>query len=567
MAKFSACFHLCPLIDQKSFLGVMDESVNGCVIITLGKNMVIRYKLSDQKQVSSWSTGSKDKLSAPVVYDAVSQRYIGVFNTNQLSTWEESCVHLKELKKLKFTSAIDRVLTSPCSAEPVVVFRSGHVAPLQQALDRRQQRPPRDPLLSEGETINDAHLVTLIGTVVVALFTTTAQNVHLLHLLPVGEGLLTPSCLQLRRKSENDVKLIGHTLVAHESCYLLTLWSDGQLFSVELPTREPEQFPGRSLATLAFISHRHPAAILPLSPTHVAVYGADASEEGALLFIFNTQLCVTQCKQYFKLYTTPARLWEVGSSAVLLAAGQYLAVVPYQLGKQRLAALVGSQEGDAPPTTMQEWGDQAEDDEEHQVSTQHLQKLLQMYMEEGMSQRMISQSLFLPTLDACDVEGLTSLVKSLNDIPESCILSVIMFCLKDIEKEGYRELLRRVLLVPVTPDLPTLRLLRSRLGLGYVLQLLRELTDTLLDTPGEPRLIEWATLLLDAHYQQYLLSRDKAVIEVLTELKAVVDDQIEKMEVWKDLEALLLQLKTKQGLSDHGHSINNTYSIEQIKLY
>lgn len=59
--------------------------------------------------------------------------------------------------------------------------------------------------------------------------------------------------------------------------------SDGQLFSVELPTREPEQFPGRSLATLAFISHRHPAAILPLSPTHVAVYGADASEEGMFI--------------------------------------------------------------------------------------------------------------------------------------------------------------------------------------------------------------------------------------------------------------------------------------------
>lgn len=45
MAKFSACYQLCPLIDQKGFLGVTDESINGCVIITLGKNMVIRYKV------------------------------------------------------------------------------------------------------------------------------------------------------------------------------------------------------------------------------------------------------------------------------------------------------------------------------------------------------------------------------------------------------------------------------------------------------------------------------------------------------------------------------------------
>jgi len=278
MAKFSACYHICPLIDQKNFLVVTDESVNNCVIITLGKNMVIRYKLSDQKQVSSWS--SKDKLSASVVFDSVSLRYIGVFNANQLSTWEESCVHLNDLKKLKFASAIDRVLTSPCSAEPVVVFPSGHIAPLQLALDKRKQPFTKAPPLKEGETINDAQLVSLIGSVVVALFTTTAQNVPRLHLLPVHPGLLAPSCLQLTRKAERGVTLIGHTLVAHDSCSLLTLWSDGQLFSVELPTREAEQFPGRLLATLTSISARHKAAILPLSPSHVAVYGADASEEG-----------------------------------------------------------------------------------------------------------------------------------------------------------------------------------------------------------------------------------------------------------------------------------------------
>lgn len=56
-------------------------------------------QLSDQKQVNSWS--SRDKLSAPVVYDVVGQQYIGVFNNNQISTWEESCVQLNNLKKVK----------------------------------------------------------------------------------------------------------------------------------------------------------------------------------------------------------------------------------------------------------------------------------------------------------------------------------------------------------------------------------------------------------------------------------------------------------------------------------
>lgn len=83
----------------------------------------------------------------------------------------------------------------------------------------------------------------------------------------------------------------------------------------------------------------------------------------------------------------------MGNSAILLAAGQYLAVVPYQLGKQRLADLVGSQEGDASPATITQWGDEADEEDEVKEEVQedripHLQKLTQMYMEEGMPQRM-----------------------------------------------------------------------------------------------------------------------------------------------------------------------------------
>jgi hypothetical protein len=45
MAKLCACYSLCPLIDQRSLLGVAEDSASGCVIVTLGKNIVIRYKV------------------------------------------------------------------------------------------------------------------------------------------------------------------------------------------------------------------------------------------------------------------------------------------------------------------------------------------------------------------------------------------------------------------------------------------------------------------------------------------------------------------------------------------
>lgn len=111
---------------------------------------------------------------------------------------------------------------------------------------------------------------------------------------------------------------------------------------------------------------------------------------GAVLFIFNTQLCVIQCNQYFKLYTSPARLWAGGRDALLVAAGQYVTVVPFYLGKQRLAALVGSQDCDASAVTKADWGSIAE----HQIKEESLpklsfvQKTIKSYLEEGMSHRM-----------------------------------------------------------------------------------------------------------------------------------------------------------------------------------
>lgn len=49
MAKLSTRFDLCRLIDLKSLLGVSEDSEPGCVIVTLGKNIVIRFKVSNFK--------------------------------------------------------------------------------------------------------------------------------------------------------------------------------------------------------------------------------------------------------------------------------------------------------------------------------------------------------------------------------------------------------------------------------------------------------------------------------------------------------------------------------------
>lgn len=46
MAKLHNYYVLCPLIDQKSFLGVAEDKENEHVIVTLGRNVVNKYQVS-----------------------------------------------------------------------------------------------------------------------------------------------------------------------------------------------------------------------------------------------------------------------------------------------------------------------------------------------------------------------------------------------------------------------------------------------------------------------------------------------------------------------------------------
>lgn len=138
----------------------------------------------------------------------------------------------------------------------------------------------------------------------------------------------------------------------------------------------------------------------------------------------------------------------------------------------------------------------------------------------------ICEVLFPTLLAAKKIDKLLWLFRHFSDIPESCFVSTLLFCLHDLEETRRRELLQTILLTPITTDISTLRQLRSELSIKLVLSLLHELSTLMVEFPGNEQLLEWATLLLDAHYQQYLLSKDETVIDQLKELKKVVENQV-----------------------------------------
>lgn len=51
MAKLGAYYGLCPLIDHRSILGICQDAEAGNVIVTLGRNIAIKYRVSQFEHV------------------------------------------------------------------------------------------------------------------------------------------------------------------------------------------------------------------------------------------------------------------------------------------------------------------------------------------------------------------------------------------------------------------------------------------------------------------------------------------------------------------------------------
>jgi len=103
-----------------------------------------------------------------------------------------------------------------------------------------------------------------------------AQNMQSMQDLP----FLNPFCSSNSKASAIVVSLFA--IIFEYICALLS-GSDGKLYSLPFHPQPSPELPGSFVNTVRAVSTKHPVALLALSSSHVAVYGADPSEEGELL--------------------------------------------------------------------------------------------------------------------------------------------------------------------------------------------------------------------------------------------------------------------------------------------
>ncbi|CAG5101383.1 Similar to nol11: Nucleolar protein 11 (Xenopus laevis) [Cotesia congregata] len=573
MAKLYSYYTLCPLNDQQSLLGVEKDVNPGCAIITLDRNIAIRYKLHDSKQLNSWSS-KKKRFTSQVIYDRKNDRYAAIFNEKYLEIWDKDEKSLDNLKKYNFNDSLYGILTLENDSS-ILVKQNGATASLNWALDNRDIWSSNKGFLRSNEKFID--------------------------------------------------------------------WSHGRLYKYPLTCPSSEPAPGNVITVFSFISTNNPVAMISLNKTTIAIYGADANEEGAVLLIYNIEYKLVEASQKLKLYTKNAKLWCIDDK-LLLAANRSLSVAQFKLASQKMNTMLGSSlkinnnfsiknknnnnnnnnEKDSKPI------DNDENDNDNDIievreaiivdwenlssntisgspiklSTSkndflpiNLTKQINGLLNEGVSDATIHQTLMPQLIQQKDVKSILWCMDNFKDLPEQILVDLLAFGLRtsdetflitlngttcddddDNDDENIFKTTRNLFLDKIFQqnfsDLSLLAHIKTTLTFTEILTLINNLIDKLnlnkndfIDKTNDKHLYEWASIFIDSHYQHYLLSQDSQVVIVLERLHTIIDNHFEIVKDLQDLRPILLRIMNGKSLKSPRKYFNKFYSIEQVKLY
>lgn len=317
------------------------------------------------------------------------------------------------------------------------------------------------------------------------------------------------------------------------------------------------------------INAKYPVVMTSLNETTIAIYGADVTDEGAVLMIYNVQYKLVQAVQKLKLYTNNAKLWKV-EDKLLLAANRHLAIAPYHLAPQRIAAMLGSSLRfknstnddtddiiEIQETTVAQWDKSRACTKSTSLGRvpAKISKQVSTYLNEGWNDVAIQETLIPPLMEAGDIASICWCLDTFIDLPEKLLVDLLAFSVKSSDRvfvplqngtsgdastpsasnlysrDGF---LDKVFSISYS-SASLLPYLKASLTFDEVLTLWKYLVDKLNDQtdsldgnsqPSEKQLYKWSNVLLDSYYQHYLLSQDSDVPKLLNRLNNVLDEHV-----------------------------------------
>lgn len=295
----------------------------------------------------------------------------------------------------------------------------------------------------------------------------------------------------------------------------------------------------------------------PLDGTTIAMYGADFSEKGAMLCVYNLHFKLILAKKIFKSYSNNAKLWNIGGK-LFLAHNQNLSVIPFRLAPDKLTMMIGSsqnlkdnywdEKGDVivnknnkPMVLKYNSFNPAETTMDQ--STNFIFKQITALKNENFSNSLILEIIIPKLIETKDISSILWCLDNFRDLPEKLLVELLSFSLQssdsgeflengDIYKhpsEIQSEILNKILSNSFT-DIYLLKYLKTSLSFKEIFKLLQILTERICRFNASEldiiKLYQWINLLLDSHYQEYILNQDLPLIRQFQILDAILNQHV-----------------------------------------
>ncbi|KAJ2943516.1 hypothetical protein O0L34_g16627 [Tuta absoluta] len=579
MAKLHNYHVLCPLIDQKSFLGVSQDKKEEDVIVTLGRNVVNKYRLSDQKQIGGWT--SRDHITSTVVYDEDQDNYVGVFNNNSIKIWKEDAENLDKVKKFKFPINILKLI--PRKNKPaLIIFANGNCAALPYAIDNRKTYESKS-FIKDSDTIISTACYTDNGTDNICYIIKSSKDYYEIVNCPIREELgdLERSKLnKIKISRPEDVYVVGDLICTEDKIPIVyILWSDSKMTLYDLLKKT-----WRTIATVPWISTFSHVSMAWMGKQHIVLIGSNTEQDGAIMVAYNVSIGVGSCKYPMKIYSEGAKLYCF-NNRIIIEAPNHIGMLPYVLEtKRNLSTVLGSHDiVQEESTEIANW--------DSAIKPQlNVSKEIKDLIKSGVTERTICSQVISPLLERNDARKVKTALKEFRDVPESILVQLLDYSIKLINKsnvditnheefiqfcskkeEAQNESLKLLndifgitfsdaLLIPYLRN--SLQLEDTLFLMIYISYLLTD-SEVPIDGDYESKLLDWCILLMDAFYQQYIMTKDVRVTYALQNTLNVIVNLIKQM---SKIDATMLKLNKFMNGNITSSKDTSDYTIEMMLI-
>lgn len=357
----------------------------------------------------------------------------------------------------------------------------------------------------------------------------------------------------------------------------LFLGSDAKMTSYDLLKKT-----WRTIGTIPCISTLSSVSMAWMGKNHIILFGSNSDQDGAVIIVYNIILGVGSCKYPMKLYSEGAKLYCM-HERIILEASNHIGMLPYVLEtKRNLSKLLGSHEViQDEQMEIADWGGSSAP--QFGENNTDLQKLLKM----GLTERNIFSQIMPSLIEQTSLRHLINTIKIFKDIPETSLVILLNYAVKLINPgevdigniEEFASFLTTVdylklkflniIFATQFSDSLLIPYLRGGLSLNDTLFLISYITYMFiapdkLNVEFESKLCDWCILLVDAFYQQFLITKDDKVTLVLNNTSEIVRILTNQIYAIDDLLPVLHKFVSGNVTEENEEA--SLYSIEIMEI-